>query len=548
MKLKRFTAIVLCFVIAFSLFSFTACTGPKDVMGLKIDENCYVNNTPAIGYSEKTYQDTQKNIANLKALVEKEEASELSCQVLSMLVSVQLYKLIDALQVATLYYYSDMTDEANKNGYADLYDKYSGTINEFKKLYKLFAESKYKTVFFGEDTTDEEIQELVSKAVSSDELVALNGKVVTLQTQYNDFTDEQIFGSDYDELYTELVQTLNGVGKIYGFDNYLDYSYAYEYSRDYTPTDTLRYFSLLSNGVIEAAEKSSDNFYNALNSINDQRMNELDDILDDSFTSPTAQAVLDGFYRSLGDDIYKIYKHLINDGYYYIAKSENAYAGAFTNYFNTISEPYMYFSPGYDTVNTFVHEFGHYCRFYLCGNNDDASYELLETHSQGAEWLFASYISKSLPGNEKSYFVNSKFSNNSYSILLCAIVGAAEIDVYTLTDFSSVDYNAIIKARSAEIWGNAFPEVFYGYTRPEYYYRLVSVNSPGYYISYSVSLISSLEIYVQGVDSYESAVSSYMSLLNTDSLYVEALEEAGLGSPFDKATIESICNTFSNAG
>lgn len=548
MKLKRFTAIVLCFVIAFSLLSFTACTGPKDVMGLKIDENCYVNNTPAIGYSEKTYQDTQKNLANLKALVEKEEASELSCQVLSMLVSVQLYKLIDALEVATLYYYSDMTDEANKNGYADLYDKYSGTINEFKKLYKLFAESKYKTVFFGEDATDEEIQELVSKAVSSDELVALNGKVVTLQTQYNDFTDEQIFGSDYDELYTELVQTLNGVGKIYGFDNYLDYSYAYEYSRDYTPADTLRYFSLLSDGVVEAAEKSSDNLYSASNSINNQRMNELDGILEDSFTSPTAQAVLDGFYRSLGDDIYKIYKHLINDGYYYIAKSENAYAGAFTNYFNTISEPYMYFSTGYDTVNTFVHEFGHYCRFYLSGNNDDASYELLETHSQGAEWLFASYISKSLTGNEKSYFVNSKFSNNSYSILLCAIVGAAEIDVYTLKDFSSVDYNAIVKARSAEIWGNAFPEVFYGYTRPEYYFRYVTVTSPGYYISYSVSLISSLEVYVQGIDSYESAVSAYMSLLNTDSLYVEALEEAGLGSPFDKATIESVCNTFSNVG
>ncbi len=546
MKLKKILALVLCCAIVVSALSFTACTGLKDVMGLKIDEECYVNKTPAIGYSEKTYTDTLNNLESLKNLVEKQEASDLSCQILSVLVSTELYKLIDALYIAEIYYYSDMSDELNKNGYSDLYGKYSNAINEFKKLYPLFAESKYKTIFFGEDATDEEIQEIVSKAVSSDELVELNSKVLALQTRYNDFTDEQIQGTDFDDLYTELVGDLNATGKIYGFDNYLQYSYEREYSRDFTPSDTLQYTALISNGVMDAAQSSLNNCYTAMDSLTETRLDQLDAILDAPFTSASSQALLDGFYQSLGDEIYGIYKHVLSNGYYFIAQSENAYDGAFTNYFNTLGEPFMYFSTSYATVDTFVHEFGHYCRLYLCGNGDSASYELMETHSQGAEWLFASYVSDTLTDDEKSYFVNAKFFEQSYSVLLCAIVGASEVDVYNLTDFKNVDYNAIVKKRSEEVFGKTIPSSYSKYAKPEIYFRYVAVNSPGYYISYSVSLISSMELYVKCSESYEAGVTAYQSLLKTEQVYVTALTEAGLGSPFEQSTISGICNTFSN--
>lgn len=546
MKTKKILALLLCFVMAFSALSFTGCLGPKDVMGLKIDEECYVNKTPSIGYSEKTYNDTVKNIASLKTLVEKEEASDLACQILSLLVSTELYKLIDALSLANVYYYSDMSDEKNRNGYEDLYAKYSTIINEFKKLYPLFAESKYKTIFFGEDATDEEIQELVSKAVVSDELVALNGKVLALTTRYNDFTDAQIDGKEFDELYTELVNDLNKTGKIYGFDNYLQYSYAMEYSRDFTPADTLNFVNLLSGDVLNTVERSLNNCNDAIDSLGEDKLDKLDGILDAPFTSDDSKTILDGFYRSLGDEIYDVYKHVLNNGYYFIAQSENAYAGAFTNYFNTIGEPFMYFSSAYASVGTFVHEFGHYCRYYFKGNNDEGSYELMETHSQGAEWLFACYVSDTLSDAEKSYFINSKFFEDSYMVLVSACVGAAEVDIYSLADLSGADYYDIVGKRKTQLFGATFPEFYSAFITPEKYFRRVAVNSPGYYISYSVSLISSIQLFVKGAESYETGVASYQSILKTDKDYVGALKEAEIGSPFEKTTINAICSTFSN--
>lgn len=546
MKLRKLFALVIAFVVVLSSFSFVGCSGSKDVMGLKIDEECYVNKTPTIGYSEKNYNDAMENIRKLTELVEKQQSSDLACQILCLLVSSQLYKLIDALNVANLYYYTNTQNQLNQEGYSDLYDKYTVAMNEFKKLYGLFADSRYKTIFYG-DISDEEIAELVKKAVSSDELVSLTNKVVELQTRYDGFTNEQKLGADFDGVYKELVVTENSIATEYGYENFMNYSYDMEYSRDFTPSDTLNFVELLSNGVVTTAQSAYENSVDATMALTDERIDELEAILNDSFTTEKSQSVLDGFYRSLGDDIYSIYRHVMKNGYYYIAYGENAYDGAFTNYFVTLNEPFMYFSSAYATVQTFVHEFGHYCRFYLLGNGDESSYELMETHSQGAEWLFMSYLTSSLFEEEKSYLVNDRFVSDSYMILLAAIVGASEVDVYNLESLDGVNFDTIVKKYSDMVLGSTFPAVYSGYIKPDQYFRFVAVNNPGYYISYSVSLIASIDLYVESLTSYNDAVAAYWNILNAqDANYITLLTDNGLGSPFDLATITKICTVFAN--
>lgn len=545
MKTKKIFAIILSIAIVFSSLTLVGCSFKSDVMGLVIDEKCVYNKLPLVEYSEDTYQTTINNIQKLNDMVVKEEASDLSCQILSMVVSTELYKLIDAVNVATLYYYTDTSDETNQNGYLDLYDKYSYAFNEFKKLYSLFADSKYKTIFYGDDMTDEEIQELVSQAVVSDELVELNGKVVQLEQQYDGFSYEQIFGNDFNDLYTELVETKTAIAKIYDYDNYLSYSYVNEYDREFTPADTITYTEALSDGFISAAEDAYDNCIDAVYSLEDSRLDELDDILSSYCFSDASMNILDGFYKSLGEDIYGVYKDFIKNGYYFVAKSDDAYQGAYTNYFVSLGKPYLYFAFSYATVETFVHEFGHYLRFYFMGN-EDGSYELMETHSQGAEWLFISYLSDGLTEDETSYLANSKFVNDCYSAALSAIIGAAEVDVYSLQSFKGVNYDEIVSAWSKKVFGDSIPEIYSEYYTPEQYFRLVAVNQAGYYISYSVSQISSLELYVASLTSYESAVDVYIELLNATE-YVSTLTENGLYSPFSAEAIESICEVFKNA-
>lgn len=546
MRIKKLIAFVVCIAVMLSSFTFYGCSGSKDVMGLVIDEECYVNRAPTIGYREKNYNDLMENLAKLTELVEKQESSELTCQILCILVSSQLYKLIDAVNVSTLYYYSNTQNQLNEEGYSHLYDKYSVAINEFKKLYGLFANSKYKEVFYG-DISDEEIAELVQQAVSSDELVTLTNKVVELQTRYNGFTDEQILGKDFNGVYSELVKTENAIADKYGYDNFSEYSYEMEYNRDFTPADTLKFAQILSNGVADTAETAYNNCLDASMSLSSDRIDEIESIISDSFTSKSSQNILDGFYRSLGNDIYDIYRHVIKRGYYYVACSEGAYDGAFTNYFVTLGEPYMYFSSAYATVQTFVHEFGHYCRFYLLGNADDSSYELMETHSQGAEWLFMSYLTDSLSENEKSYLVNDKFVSDSYMVLLATIVGASEVDIYNLDSLVNVDFDSIVSKYSKTVLGDVIPEAYSNYAKPEQYFRFVAVNSPGYYISYSVSLVACMELYVKSITSYDDAVAAYWNILNAQETdYITLLTDNGLGSPFDGATITNICTVFAD--
>lgn len=543
MKSKKIVAIILSIVLALSALSFVGCTGAKDVLGLEIDEDCYVNRKLNIGYARSTYESTLENIAELSEIVETEDGSDLSCQLLCIMVATKMYKLIDAVNVSRLYYYTNMSDETNQAGYTELYEMYTKVLNEFKKLYEPFANSKYKTLFYGEDITDEEIAELVAQAVTSDTLVALENTVVDIQNRYNDLSQEEIFTSSFSDIYTELVETKNLIAAEYEYSDYMAYSYEREYDREFTPSDTLAYSENLGGNLIGAAETAYDNAKRYALNANESELNEVNAILDDYFLSENSLNVLDGFYRSLGDEIYGIFKQVINKGYFFIANNPNAFQRAYTSYFVSIGEPFMYFSTSYATVDTFVHEFGHYLRYYFGKFDLEGSYELLETHSQGAEWLFMSYLDDVLESADADYLINSKFVTDVYSVLMSATVGASEVEIYELTDLSEVNYDEIITKWSNKIFGETIPSFYVRNYTPVQYFKLVSVDTPGYYISYSVSMISSLELYVQSQSSYEDAVNSYVNLLKSED-YVDALIENGLTSPLEKQTITNICNAF----
>lgn len=264
-----------------------------------------------------------------------------------------------------------------------------------------------------------------------------------------------------------------------------------------------------------------------------------------SFETKENKALLDGFYRSMGDEIYSVYKQFFKNGYYFIARGENAYEGAFTGYLSKKGAPYIYFSESYATPMTFVHEFGHYCNMYFCGGNTE-SYELAETHSQGAESMFVAYLKNTLSANAYSYLVNSYFYGNSAQLFLFSIVGAFEIDVFsadrTAENFS---FDGEINAITENYIGlETYRTTFSGYTLPSTYYRYVVVNSSGYYISYAVSLVSAMQFYVLAQTDYTAAAESYRNLLNYSDEYQNALQEVGLASPFASETFAALAKAF----
>lgn len=548
MNLKKLTALFMTFIITASVLLFTACTGNNGVMGLTVDDECYVNVSPDISYTQSTYDSTIENIQSLSNIVEKQTASDLSCSLLAGITSIQLTQLIDACSLARIYYDTDMSDETNYNGYVDLMSKYSECMNEFKKLYEPFSTSKYKTIFFG-DASDTEIAELVAKAVSSDELVELEDQVVSLQTRFDAMTNAQILGEEWKSLYRQFVTTENQISDFYGYDDYMTYCFPNVYYRDYGVSDAQTYINNLSDTVVNSAIASYQSLSAAQENISEERMDELDNIFDSYFLSAESQQLLDGFYSSLGSEIYSVYKQFISEGYYFIASSDNAYQGAYTSYFYTLASPYIYFSESYATVETFVHEFGHYLNFYLCDINDiSSSYELKETQSQAAEWLLLNYVAENIitDEEEKSYVVQNKYFDSTYLILVSAYVASAEISFYQSDSIDAIDFDAVFADCFTELYGENLPECYNGFIKPESYFRLVAIGNPGYYLSYSVSLISSLEIYVAGFTDYDYAVAIYTGVVKSPSGYVDVLESYGLSSPFEKTTITEITTVLAS--
>ena len=88
-------------------------------------------------------------------------------------------------------------------------------------------------------------------------------------------------------------------------------------------------------------------------------------------------------------------------------------------------------------------------------------------------------------------------------------------------------------------------ELYTNYVMPETYFKLVTIPHPSYYISYSVSLISSLQIYALALDDYDNAVSVYTQLLTMQNGYLDSLSQVGLSSPFESQTYTLVSRVFS---
>ena len=546
MKKRLLTALVAVVFTVVTCLTLTGCAIFNIFKkGVDFDESCYVNNDDVkFSYSQEEYDDFLETIDKLTEGASTESLSEAQLAILLLDLGISKMRLEDAYALAELYYNIDMSNEEAEARYFDMTEKYASMSVVYNAMFEPLAKSSYREMFF-EGMTDEEIDLLLAMAVTDPQLVTLETNITQLTAQYHELSEDEILGNKFNELYTDVIDTNNQIAKIYGFENYIDYSYTMLFNRDFDTEDTKLFSRITSQSSPAIFKNASKELDRLTDSLAPARINEIDAILNAPFTAESSKTILKGFYKSLGDDVYAAYQHVMSDGYYYIASSPNAYQGAYTSYYQLKGEPFMYFSSygnQYTTVGTFVHEFGHYLNAYLGDWIPDLSYELAETHSQGAEWLFNAYVSNLLSGkDEYSYFVNKALYEHASMIIWSSLVGTVEIDAYNHSLENDINTSAIFAKVENELYGpGTIEELFPGFMMPSDYYRFVAIDAPGYYISYAVSLTSSLELYAMATEDYTAAVSAYTSLLSTEETYLAALEAAGLSSPFTAQAFDNI--------
>ena len=244
---------------------------------------------------------------------------------------------------------------------------------------------------------------------------------------------------------------------------------------------------------------------------------------------------LEGYFATLPQSARDTMLSMFDGDIIIMNNASNGQEGAFTTAVG--EDRYIcFFGPGYGSAMTAIHEVGHYygCQFTEL---QDLPMDLAETQSQGNEWLFMNYMQEHMTPALYNVAVNYKLYENLCTILIGVLVDEFEERVYTHPDVASLtseDLDAIM-ADVCDSYGG-ITLISNIATDIQNYWRMVVVEQPVYYISYSVSAISAVNIFTIAEENYEEAVDVYCSLiedLDLDDGFLGNIQDAGLDGPFD---------------
>ncbi len=549
----------------------------QEILGILADADKYSSDYARTWDATNSAYDTSKDVPGLydenKAFEEKFNAYYDN-----------VVYVVEQYQYAYVFYCVNDGQAAYEEDYEFVSAYRTDMVKNFYSLYRLIHETKYREFFFAYDEgwTDEDIQSalVLSDSYGGEEYAEYNKKADEIQIEFRAIAD--IANSDeVPILYSEYVEVNNKIAQLAGYDNYMEYAYEHIYGRDYTPADVTVMSNFVKTYIVPIFNQiSSKNSEVQSKKLDSNQQSYFDALTNNSiFTTPlTADLVADYFdllYSEAGQagkkEINFAYhaNELFKNGNYYTG----AYKGAFSYFIGAQDTAILYFGPGsYSGAFTFVHEFGHYHET-VYNPGASISYDLEETHSQGDEMLFLAHLS-TLLAQENCQLAYDKVMYDTISSTLVTILIATAVDEFEQISYTG-EYNGtnqtIIKIVAdgkvdATEYDILFSALFkdYGLAGRGYnsaYWRYVTIEAAGYYISYSMSALPSIELFVNGTQDFEAAKQSYFKLFTfTDNEqfakvdefgdlvvtagYAETLEYAGLYSPFQEELYLTLKNYF----
>ena len=450
-----------------------------------------------------------------------------------------ILNVVSQRKLAEVAYYCDMNNEELEETYSYMMDYHTDVVAKFYTLSRPFYDSCYRD-FYYYGMTEEEINAFLfdSDAISNPEYTALkerNNEIETAFLALNEVEQK----AKVAEMYAEFAENNNKMAVLMGYDNYLEYAYENVYGRDYTYQDAAQLAEYVKTYIAPAFVA----IYKKWDTL-----------------AATDQADLDTYYRQVRDSFFTTLEsnNLVNDYIDLLAFTSNPdkqmtfsdefnklmgdgnmfrgnYEGAFVTTITSVDLPIAYFGKGYDYAFTIVHEFGHYMNEVYSADvveeNDEfnQSYDLLEMHSQGNELLYLCYL------KENAGFTNVALSfvetyslvNMLYSVMACMTIDTFEQAIY-LNQYEGSNADTIMA--DGKIAADEYDLLYtsictdYGVKNEigDYWKYGMTITSPCYYISYSMSALSVLQIYeMANTDGFDVAKDAYLKLFT----YVDELTE-----------------------
>lgn len=459
----------------------------------------------------------------------------------------------------TLYYCEHNNKELEKR-YNDMQTYYTDLVAKFYSLSQPWYDCMFREFFF-EGATEEEINAFLfdSNAYANEEYTALKNRNDAIELEFNAISNAAV-GSTVPTLYAEFVANNTRIAEILGYDNYLEYAYENVYDRDYTYQDAAQFVEYVKEYIVPVYNS----VYSKWNSLTGGNLSQTD--IDTYYSLVSNSFFTDAFANELFndyiDDMNMAFtsnpdKHIsFSDALNGLMVDGNmfrgSYEGAYVTYIRGVNVPIAYFGKGYDSATTVAHEFGHYMNEIYNNDEYSQSFDLLETHSQGQEMLFLNYAKTQLNENAFKLVETYNLLSTLQTIILATQVDCFEQAIY-LNSYNGPGATEIMA--DGKITADEYDAVYAGLSeylgivstyRVDEYWRYVTISSPCYYISYAISGVNALQIYVTAMKSgFNTAKDSYLKLftytdVDPEMTTEEVLLYAGLTSYVDEQTFTRI--------
>ncbi len=376
-----------------------------------------------------------------------------------------------------------------------------------------------------------------------------NEKISALQLENSQITrdfyaleENDAWSANVNDLYVDFVENNQLIAQEYGYDNYYEYSAKEEYGRAYTAEQREAFRGYVAEYILPlyvdacAAKTSA---HSALNTLQQGEYTAL-------FSNRQyVYDYIDSYEGSLNSKMNAMFER---KNATIFADGENALQGAFVNYVSYYGQPFAYFGPGYQDNFTIVHEMGHYTSLYHF-DMGGLPYDLAETHSQGNEWMFMSYLEGKLNKNVFNVICADRLVSGLGGIILSTVVDHFEELVYTAeTPVKANEYEALMMTVCAQ-----YPNIEKileenGVYSPFEYAQLVTIPSPVYYLNYATSELASMSLYsIAKTSGYKTAQTAFTKIqegVDPNADFLTAVNAAGILNPFSESTYTKLTSTF----
>ena len=472
----------------------------------------------------------------------------------------------DQYSVINTLHYVDVKNKDLEATYNDMMTFYNELVSKYYELSQPWYDSMFREFFFY-GATEEEIKAYLfdANALANPDYTALKTRNDEIEVEFLNVANPE-YSSQVPVLYAEFVENNNKLAKLLGYENYLEYAYENVYGRDYSPADVAAFLEYVKAYIVPAFNNIYAEHKNA--SVDQSSINGIYACIEDSFfdkqkSNKLFNDFLDDMNMAFTTNPDKMYSfsdelnNLILDGNLF----RGSYSGAYVSYLANAGIPIAYFGGGYSNIFTVSHEFGHYMNEIYNESMYDQSYDLLEIHSQGHESLLLYYLEHSgaLGADVTDYVNRYQMLNNLYIIIAALQVDAFEQAIY-LNSYSG--YNSDIIMADGVITADEYDLLYaslsieFGideaYRSDSYWRGGMTIKSPCYYVSYSVSAIGALQVYLKANnEGFEAAKESYLKLISytdvdPDMSMEEVLEYAGFYSYMDEALYRDLARYFAN--